>query len=217
MSLKERLARYLRDNHGWIPKGEICDLAREKTGATGEHRPPTSRTYRRGNTRSAVSQRSCVLPAGTEGTGTFLTYRNRRSVGPWMTLFVPGYFLRSSPTSRSRSAHSSSTLASIRASNSSADLVGIVVDQGETKGVLVQRLKNLADRGVLLPTLAAWSKEVRMLGNDAVHDLTVDVSMDDASQLVEFIRELAHGPLWRQLARRRCSVLRFWPTIFRRS
>jgi hypothetical protein len=70
-------------------------------------------------------------------------------------------------------------------------LEGIVVDQGETKGLLVQRLKNLADRGVLLPTLAAWSKEVRLLGNDAVHDLAVDVSMEDASQLVEFIRELA--------------------------
>jgi hypothetical protein len=37
MSLKERLARYPRNNHGWIPKGEICDLAREQTGATGEH------------------------------------------------------------------------------------------------------------------------------------------------------------------------------------
>jgi hypothetical protein len=66
-----------------------------------------------------------------------------------------------------------------------------VVDKGETKGLLVQRLKNLADSGVLLPTLAAWSKEVRLLGNDAVHDLAVDVSMEDASQLVEFIRELA--------------------------
>jgi hypothetical protein len=32
---------------------------------------------------------------------------------------------------------------------------------------------------------------VRLLGNDAVHDLTVDVSMEDANQLVEFIRELA--------------------------
>jgi hypothetical protein len=31
---------------------------------------------------------------------------------------------------------------------------------------------------VLLPTLAAWSKEVRLLGNDAVHDLAVDVSME---------------------------------------
>ena len=35
------------------------------------------------------------------------------------------------------------------------------------------------------------SKEVRLLGNDAVHDLTTDVSMEDADQLVEFIRELA--------------------------
>ena len=70
-------------------------------------------------------------------------------------------------------------------------LEGIVVDKGETKGPLAQRLKNLADIGVLLPTLAAWSKEVRLLGNDAVHDLAVDVSMEDASQLVEFIRELA--------------------------
>jgi hypothetical protein len=70
-------------------------------------------------------------------------------------------------------------------------LEGIVVDKGETKGLLVQRLKNLTDKGVLLPTLAAWSKEVRLLGNDAVHDLAVDVSMEDASQLVEFIRELA--------------------------
>ena len=70
-------------------------------------------------------------------------------------------------------------------------LEGIVVDKGETKGSLAQRLKNLADRGVLLPTLADWSKEVRLLGNDAVHDLAVDVSMEDAKQLVEFIRELA--------------------------
>jgi hypothetical protein len=29
--LKERLARYLRNNHSWIAKGELCDLAREAT------------------------------------------------------------------------------------------------------------------------------------------------------------------------------------------
>jgi Domain of unknown function (DUF4145) len=70
-------------------------------------------------------------------------------------------------------------------------LEGIVIDQGEPKGQLVQRLKNLADRGLLLPTLAAWAKEVRLLGNDAVHDLTADISIADARQLLEFIRELA--------------------------
>jgi DNA-binding transcriptional ArsR family regulator len=37
MSLKEKLARYMRNNHGWIAKGAICDLAREKTGSTGEN------------------------------------------------------------------------------------------------------------------------------------------------------------------------------------
>jgi hypothetical protein len=40
-----------------------------------------------------------------------------------MILLVPGYFLRCSPTCRSRSAQSSSTFESIRASNSSADFV----------------------------------------------------------------------------------------------
>jgi hypothetical protein len=69
-------------------------------------------------------------------------------------------------------------------------LEGIVVHQGETKGSLAVRLQRLADKGTLQPTLAAWSKEVRLLGNDAVHDLTVDVAAADARQLVEFIREL---------------------------
>jgi hypothetical protein len=43
-----------------------------------------------------------------------------------MTLFVPGYFLRSLSTFRSRSAHSSPTFASIRPSNSSAETVLIL-------------------------------------------------------------------------------------------
>jgi hypothetical protein len=37
ISLRDRLARYLRNNHGWIAKGQICDVARQATGATGEH------------------------------------------------------------------------------------------------------------------------------------------------------------------------------------
>jgi hypothetical protein len=52
-------------------------------------------------------------------------HRKRRSIGPLIALFVPGYFLRPSPTRQSRSAHRSSTLVSIRASNSSAETVGI--------------------------------------------------------------------------------------------
>ena len=53
------------------------------------------------------------------------SHRKRRSLGPLIALFVPGYFIRCSPTSWSRSAHNSSTFNSIRASSSSADLVGM--------------------------------------------------------------------------------------------
>lgn len=62
--------------------------------------------------------------------------------------------------------------------------------EGETKGSLVVKLKNLADKGKLVSTLTDWSKEARLIGNDAVHDLRVDVSMEDARQLIDFVREL---------------------------
>jgi hypothetical protein len=54
---------------------------------------------------------------------TMNAHRNRRSIGPLIALFVPGYLRRPSPTCRSRSAHSSSIFASMRASNSSAEPV----------------------------------------------------------------------------------------------
>src|ERR1700686_1924876 len=50
-------------------------------------------------------------------------HRKRRSIGPWIALLLPAYFRRVSPTIRSRSAHSSSTLASIRPNSSSAETV----------------------------------------------------------------------------------------------
>jgi hypothetical protein len=37
VALKDRIRRYLLKSHGWAPKGVICDLARERVGATGEH------------------------------------------------------------------------------------------------------------------------------------------------------------------------------------
>ncbi len=36
-SLKSRLLKYLENNPSWHAKGKLCDLAREHTGATGEH------------------------------------------------------------------------------------------------------------------------------------------------------------------------------------
>lgn len=36
LSLSQRLERYLKKNPRWFPKGELCDIAREATGAIGE-------------------------------------------------------------------------------------------------------------------------------------------------------------------------------------
>jgi hypothetical protein len=71
-------------------------------------------------------------------------------------------------------------------------LEAIAVDQGETKGALADKLKNLATRGLLQPTLAEWAKEVRLVGNTGAHfDPITVVDSDDAKQLIEFVRELA--------------------------
>lgn len=37
MTLKERLRKYLRDNHGWVAKGDLQRLVAEKTSYTPEN------------------------------------------------------------------------------------------------------------------------------------------------------------------------------------
>jgi hypothetical protein len=70
-------------------------------------------------------------------------------------------------------------------------LEAITVKKGETSGVLADRLKNLATRGVLQPTLFDWAKEVRLVGNAGAHfDPINNVSKEDAKELVSFVREL---------------------------
>ena len=70
-------------------------------------------------------------------------------------------------------------------------LEAITVDKGETKGVLADRLKSLASKGVLLPTLADWSKEVRLVGNAGAHfDPINSVLKEDAEDLISFVQEL---------------------------
>jgi hypothetical protein len=55
------------------------------------------------------------------------------------------------------------------------------------KGVLADRLEGLAANGVLLPTLADWAKEVRLVGNTGAHfDPINTVSEKDAAELLTF-------------------------------
>jgi len=85
-------------------------------------------------------------------------------------------------------------------------LEAITVDKGETQGVLADRLKTLATKGVLQPTLSDWAKEVRLVGNVGAHfDPMKQISKEDAQQLISFIRELMRYlyELPADLARRR--------------
>ena len=71
-------------------------------------------------------------------------------------------------------------------------LEAIAVERGESTGSLADKLKRLSAAGVLHPTLADWSTEVRLVGNTGAHFDPLDkVTIEDARQLIEFIRELA--------------------------
>lgn len=70
-------------------------------------------------------------------------------------------------------------------------LEAITIDQGQSNGTLAKRLQELTNNGILLPTLADWAKEVRLIGNSGAHfDPINDVSDSDAKQLLSFISEL---------------------------
>jgi len=70
-------------------------------------------------------------------------------------------------------------------------LEAIAVDKGECRGSLSERLKRLADSGVLLPDLADWANEVRLVGNAGAHfDPINAVGPTDVRQLLAFLREL---------------------------
>jgi len=87
-------------------------------------------------------------------------------------------------------------------------LEAICVDKGESKGSLADRLDALKKNGILLPDLAEWATEVRLVGNIGAHvDPMESVSMDDAKHLLSFVRELLKYlyELRAQLERRRAD------------
>ncbi|MCW3052402.1 MAG: hypothetical protein JWN14_1572 [Chthonomonadales bacterium] len=70
-------------------------------------------------------------------------------------------------------------------------LEAITVEKGETSGTLSDRLKVLATSHVLLPDLAEWAKEVRLIGNTGAHYDPLDkATMEDARDLLNFIQAL---------------------------
>lgn len=70
-------------------------------------------------------------------------------------------------------------------------LEAVTADKGETDGVLANRLKVLATKGILQPELAEWAREIRVIGNTGAHyDVLNKASMEDARDLMNFLREL---------------------------
>ena len=61
---------------------------------------------------------------------------------------------------------------------------GICVDQGQRKGSLAAKLKNLSDSGDLDPKLYEWADSLRDRGNNAAHDVESEVSREDATDLL---------------------------------
>jgi len=62
---------------------------------------------------------------------------------------------------------------------------------GESSGSLAQRLQSLSSKNILQPSLSDWAREVRLLGNQGAHyDPANEVTMEDATQLLNFTQEL---------------------------
>ncbi len=52
----------------------------------------------------------------------------------------------------------------------------------------MKRLERLRDQGVIEGRLHEWADELRIVGNEAAHDVSVEVSAQDAADTLEFTR-----------------------------
>ncbi|MFY9726779.1 MAG: DUF4145 domain-containing protein [Bryobacteraceae bacterium] len=58
---------------------------------------------------------------------------------------------------------------------------------GESRGTLQARLQRLRDAGIVEARLCDWADELRFVGNDAAHDLSFNVTKEDARDCLEFV------------------------------
>jgi hypothetical protein len=88
-------------------------------------------------------------------------------------------------------------------------LEAICAEQGISERTLSQSVAALVASGKLVPSLADWAKEVRLVGNKGAHfDPLEDVATEDVTQLLSFLVELLKFTyeLPAELKRRRESV-----------
>lgn len=61
---------------------------------------------------------------------------------------------------------------------------------GETDTVLAVRIAKLSASGRIDQRLASWANELRLVGNDAAHDLEFEVSKEDAQDGLDFVEAI---------------------------
>lgn len=69
-------------------------------------------------------------------------------------------------------------------------LEGLSAEHGVQSKSLVGALKELRDKGIIENRLFEWADALRIVGNEAAHDVTVTVSADDARDTLEFTNAL---------------------------
>ncbi len=69
-------------------------------------------------------------------------------------------------------------------------LEGICAHHNMQGGNLVKKLQQLRADGVIEQRLFEWADSLRMVGNEAAHDVTSTVSKEDARDLLDFTRAL---------------------------
>jgi hypothetical protein len=67
-------------------------------------------------------------------------------------------------------------------------LEGVCHDHGTAGRTLVDRLSDLKNKGIIEGRLYEWSDELRLVGNEAAHDVKVEVSTQDAVDALAFTR-----------------------------
>lgn len=67
---------------------------------------------------------------------------------------------------------------------------GICVALDASKGNLAASLEELADRGIIESAILDWSNHLRLYGNDAAHNVNVQISEAEARDLIDFSRAI---------------------------
>lgn len=69
-------------------------------------------------------------------------------------------------------------------------LEAVCYELGETKGTLHHRLKSLEQKQKIDPMLLRWANSLRIIGNDAAHDLHMQVDREDATDSLRFVEAI---------------------------